>query len=70
MTTFKVEKVDSRWMAIGYTNEGDEVWCDGCCLKEKRIVQSIRRNMIAAYQQGLKDALRVIQGRKNKRHDD
>jgi hypothetical protein len=47
-------------MPIGYTDEKDEVWCDGCVLKDKHLVERIKANMEAAYKQGIKDALNSI----------
>lgn len=49
-----------RWMPLGRNDLGDEVWCDGCCIKDKRLAERIAANMEAAYKQGLEDAARDI----------
>jgi hypothetical protein len=58
--TFKAEEHVGRWMPIGRNEQGEEVWCDGCCVEDKHLAKRIAANMAAAYKQGLEDAARDI----------
>lgn len=55
---FKAEDHVGSWMPLGRNDSGDEVWCDGCCVKDKRLAERIAANMEAAYEKGLEDAAR------------
>ena len=55
---FAAEEHVGSWMPLGRNEQGDEVWCDGCCIKDKHLAERIAANMEAAYNQGLEDAAR------------
>ena len=49
---------DGGWHPIGYITEDgedkDEIWCDGCCIKDKHLADMIALNMKVAFVQGAK----------------
>ena len=55
---FAAEEHAGDWMPLGRNEQGDEVWCDGCCVADKRLADRIAANMEAAYNRGLEDAAR------------
>jgi len=44
-----------RFMAIGYV-DGDEVWADGACIKDRVLAERIALNMEVAFRAGVKYA--------------
>lgn len=49
---------EGQWFPIGKNGEGDEVWCDGCIVKDKHLADRIVANMDAAYRAGLEVAVK------------
>lgn len=57
---FAAEEHGDRWMPLGRNEQGDEVWCDGCCIADKYLAERIAANMDVAYRKGLEDAARDL----------
>lgn len=58
---FSVSPIDTRWHPSGEGPNGEEVWCDGCCVSDKRLAQMIANNMGAAFEAGWKAAMQSVQ---------
>lgn len=41
-----------RFVPLGYV-DGEEVWCDGCCIADKVLAERIALNMQAAFKAGV-----------------
>ena len=58
---FSVSPVDTRWHPSGKGPNGEEVWCDGCCVTNKWLAQMIANNMGASFEAGWKAATQAAQ---------
>ena len=59
--TFSVSPMHGdKWHPSGVSNEGNEIWCDGCCIPNKRLAQMIALNMHVAFTEGWDAAMKHI----------
>lgn len=58
---FSVLPVGDRWLPCGKGPNGEEVWCDGCCVPDKRLAQMVANNMNIAFETGWNAAMSAIQ---------
>ena len=48
-------------MGMGMTSTGDEIWCDGALVSDKRLAERIAMNMKASFDAGIEFAKKKIE---------
>lgn len=52
----QVHEIGDRFHPILVSDDGDECWVNGCCVKDKELARKIALNMQAAFNQGWQHA--------------